>query len=1044
MPKYRAFISYSQNDKRWAKKVQRALEHYRVPLGLLIEGLDNDRKLGRFFRDDDELASSASLSSALEDAIDGSESLIVICSRDAARSRWVNEEIIRFKSRDAPDRIFALIVDGEPNASLVGDTSKECFPPALRYQLDDQGRLTDIPDEPLAPDVRKESFARIKARLAAGLLSIGFDELWRREERRRKRTMASALVIGAFVVTGFGILAGLWLGADRASRNSQGANYLARSRTFFNFENYDRGISNLLSAAAISTGQQEETIRYAAALLSSNLLSLNDLIAKRQSPLIAYGGKLAYVDQGRIHPLTLAAPGSVIGDWRTGDILAFNQTGEFGALDTSFSNELGNGAEQLYFPEITTWFEVQPSQLLGIGYFTGSGYGTSPGAILTIDFKRRLLSVHSLIFTPDLSGFLPLADCSGVEVTGEGAVPGDEKPLYQVGDAPAALFSSSDNRFSVNFREGTRSARGPEPAITDTPLLHLGRARTLLMQQHLDRITRYRVAAMCPSWLSGSTDTPWRFELGKFASASPTKFDWTPKVAEGLRQAPQTQRSASQSGIVNMHDSPHGEDFFVTDVLRDDDAIKFLGYFRGGRQTKRIGICDVSANSAQLRGCKTRIVVGPSGAFGGTTALLYIEQASAAGLVFWRQGDLVTMEIDGNIPNGSQKIPGQLVGFDAEAPLVFILGPLGRLHKYRIEYAYGKPKMLIREHTMLFPGFDEPKGPEYNPTGRYTPRGRVIKVESVSRDRVALIRDDGALAVIDTSSGFELWRAPPRRTPSNRISVASDYSRGLLALRINDDIRVWEIETGTVIWRTTGTADARWPGQGDSQQPWRVPLRESANNEGFWFYPADLRVTGGLMFEDSALYIRDANTTRKIEFHANHSTTDILCRAGIDSVESGAARFAPFPARTPDSLTPCAVKPTAKAFEIDPESVQAATNEGGNPSFDCDSELTDVEGTICQHELLSRLDRMLDVRYRTVRRALADDAKKREVEGALFADDQNTLITEQLQWLRARDACAAMPAAAKVRSCIAHRYIERLKDLHDWVNDQPKHQNSEQ
>lgn len=199
--RYRAFISYSQKDKPFARRLHRALEAYRVPKGVASDQVDaKSRKLGRFFRDDDEMAAATDLGDALQGAIADAESLIVVCSPHAARSRWVNEEVLHFKRTGRADKIFAVIVGGEPNAVRV---ERECFPAALRFEIGADGALTDHPAEPLGLDVRKETFSRIIVRLAAGLIDSPFDDLWRREQRRaRGRAVSLALIfvlIGAIV-----------------------------------------------------------------------------------------------------------------------------------------------------------------------------------------------------------------------------------------------------------------------------------------------------------------------------------------------------------------------------------------------------------------------------------------------------------------------------------------------------------------------------------------------------------------------------------------------------------------------------------------------------------------------------------------------------------------------------------------------------------------------------------------------------------------------------------------------------------------------------
>lgn len=203
--RYRAFISYSQRDKPIARRLHKALEAYRVPHGVgLLAG--TDRRLGRFFRDDEEMGAGQSLGSALEGALDDAENLIVICSPAAAQSKWVDAEVRRFKRRgDA--RVFAVIVDGEPNAR---DAGRECFPPALKTKIDRDGRPTGEPDEPRAPDFRRDGMARVRAQLAAGLLDLPFDTLWQRDRRRARHnavlwSAAGAAVAGVLVVLGFSL-----------------------------------------------------------------------------------------------------------------------------------------------------------------------------------------------------------------------------------------------------------------------------------------------------------------------------------------------------------------------------------------------------------------------------------------------------------------------------------------------------------------------------------------------------------------------------------------------------------------------------------------------------------------------------------------------------------------------------------------------------------------------------------------------------------------------------------------------------------------------
>ena len=97
--RYRAFISYSHADDAWAKWLHRALETYRVPkrlVGRQTECGPVPGSLSPVFRDRDELATSTSLGDTLTRALQQSATQIVICSPAAAKSRWVNEEVLAF------------------------------------------------------------------------------------------------------------------------------------------------------------------------------------------------------------------------------------------------------------------------------------------------------------------------------------------------------------------------------------------------------------------------------------------------------------------------------------------------------------------------------------------------------------------------------------------------------------------------------------------------------------------------------------------------------------------------------------------------------------------------------------------------------------------------------------------------------------------------------------------------------------------------------------------------------------------------------------
>jgi len=214
--RYRAFISYSHRDTQWATWLHRSLETYRPPKRLIGQTTPRGPvppRLAPIFRDREELPSATDLGAVISEALQHSACQIVICSPAAARSKWVNEEILAFKRLGREDAIFCLIIGGEPNASdLAGREDEECFPPALRYKLGPHGAPSSQRAEPIAADARsdKDGKSNAKLKLIAGLLGVGFDALRQRELARRNRRLAliaAASITGMVVATGLAVSA---------------------------------------------------------------------------------------------------------------------------------------------------------------------------------------------------------------------------------------------------------------------------------------------------------------------------------------------------------------------------------------------------------------------------------------------------------------------------------------------------------------------------------------------------------------------------------------------------------------------------------------------------------------------------------------------------------------------------------------------------------------------------------------------------------------------------------------------------------------------
>jgi tetratricopeptide (TPR) repeat protein len=241
--KYKAFISYSHSDEKWASWLHRALESYRPPKPIV----GNETPMGKIparlspvFRDRDELPSATNLGELLTESLRRSATQVVICSPAAAKSHWVNEEILTFKRLGRSRRIFCLIVGGEPWASkMPGREDEECFPPALRYEIGEDNNLSDVFAEPIAADARPEGDGKPNARLKliSGMLGVGFDALKQREASRRHKRMlifSTASLVGMAITSGLAVTAYLArLEAEEQRNRAQIEAETARQTTDF-------------------------------------------------------------------------------------------------------------------------------------------------------------------------------------------------------------------------------------------------------------------------------------------------------------------------------------------------------------------------------------------------------------------------------------------------------------------------------------------------------------------------------------------------------------------------------------------------------------------------------------------------------------------------------------------------------------------------------------------------------------------------------------------------------------------------------------------
>ena len=229
--KYWAFLSHSPQDNRekrpdtqevsnvcWGDWLHEALKTFAIPADFV--GQINGRgelipeRIDRIFRDPQERPEEANLSAGVREALEHSRCLVVICSPRATNSLQVNEEVRYFKQLGRGRNIFPIVVAGEPDASDGNRPGiapeDECFVPAMRHPVQPDGTLDTArragryvfvdarhgieKREILATDDRNAEADLEMARihLIALVIGVGFNELWRREQKRHFFDFAEA------------------------------------------------------------------------------------------------------------------------------------------------------------------------------------------------------------------------------------------------------------------------------------------------------------------------------------------------------------------------------------------------------------------------------------------------------------------------------------------------------------------------------------------------------------------------------------------------------------------------------------------------------------------------------------------------------------------------------------------------------------------------------------------------------------------------------------------------------------------------------------
>lgn len=292
---YDAFISYRHlpEDKKAAIMLQNLLEKLKVK-----DAASGRRRQLRVFRDQSELYTSNDLGANIRSALSNSEFLIIVYSQTTKESKWCMEELNYFRSlhENTNSNVLPLILEGEPN---------EVFPDVLKQEVrqlqDKKGKVhaVQVKVEPIGADIRGKSIFRklnkLKKteymRIAAPILGCGFDDLYKRNHRRRVRM--AVLFSGFALVVCF--LVFLLLYRQRA------------------FELTEAAIYSSMAEQQEEKGEWQEALMYYSeaigrdSSLSFEASSAMLLLQERQWPCITRIDKSGTIANGVLEPSVLEA-----------------------------------------------------------------------------------------------------------------------------------------------------------------------------------------------------------------------------------------------------------------------------------------------------------------------------------------------------------------------------------------------------------------------------------------------------------------------------------------------------------------------------------------------------------------------------------------------------------------------------------------------------------------------------------------------------------------------------------------------------------------
>lgn len=271
--KYEAFISYRHGgiDEKVATQIHKELERYRIPAKIAKK--TGKKKIGRIFRDADELKAASDLSAAIKEALDVTEWLFVICTKRFKDSPWCMEEVEYFVEIRGRERIIVILVEGEPWESF----------PKILTQVERDGEIVEI--EPLAVDIRADTDRGVlkalkqeRFRFFSSMLAVDYDDLRQRQRERRLKQVGTMVAAGflslsaviAIIATKNLQLEDAYAALDQSNQSTlMGESYYLAEYSNEAYENGDKKTAAMLALKALPETLQEPDRPYVPGVMRS-------------------------------------------------------------------------------------------------------------------------------------------------------------------------------------------------------------------------------------------------------------------------------------------------------------------------------------------------------------------------------------------------------------------------------------------------------------------------------------------------------------------------------------------------------------------------------------------------------------------------------------------------------------------------------------------------------------------------------------------------------------------------------------------------------